>query len=173
MAFCSFPGFFDILRAAADAKDCMPMSSPSVILHCSSLGTLYRVALDKLGGRPNCGKCRSGLHYLFAPINAMAVTFDKEMSKWQELLFVELWSHTCGYCQMVEPVVRDIARWKAGKHKILKVSIQNDLPLPGALRPRQRPSSSSSGTAGSAPGSTAFRRKSSIWSLGWISTSDS
>lgn len=59
----------------------------------------------------------------------MAGTFDNEMSKWQELLLVEFRSHTRGYCQMVEPVVRDIARWKAGKLKILRVSIQNDLPL--------------------------------------------
>jgi thioredoxin-like negative regulator of GroEL len=30
---------------------------------------------------------------------------------------------------MVEPVVRDLARWKAGRLKVLMVNIQQDLPL--------------------------------------------
>jgi thioredoxin-like negative regulator of GroEL len=42
---------------------------------------------------------------------------------------VEFWSTTCGYCMMVEPVVRDLARWKAGRLKVVMVSIQNELDL--------------------------------------------
>jgi len=30
---------------------------------------------------------------------------------------------------MVEPVVNDIARWKAGMLKVLKVDVQSELPL--------------------------------------------
>jgi thioredoxin-like negative regulator of GroEL len=51
------------------------------------------------------------------------------MHDWQELLLVEFWSTTCGYCRMVEPVVRDLARWKAGRLKVLIVNIQEELSL--------------------------------------------
>ena len=105
------------------------MPSTSIILRCSSCSTLNRVPADKLASLPICGNCTNALHYPAAPINATAATFDKEMNDWRELLLVEFWSPTCGYCQMVEPVVRDLARWKAGRLKILMVNIQNELPL--------------------------------------------
>jgi len=105
------------------------MTSTSVILRCSSCGTLNRVPADKLASRPLCGKCRTGLIFPAAPISVSAAAFDKEMNDWQELLLVEFWSPTCGYCRMVEPVVRDLARWKAGRLKVLLVNIQQELPL--------------------------------------------
>jgi thioredoxin 2 len=105
------------------------MPSTSVILRCSSCSTLNRVPVDKLAYRPICGNCRTALNYPAVPINVTTATFDREMNDWQELLLLEFWSTTCGYCQMVEPVVRDLARWKAGRLKVLLVNIQQELPL--------------------------------------------
>ena len=105
------------------------MPGPSVILRCSSCGTLNRVPADKLASRPVCGSCRAALRYPDAPVIATAATFDREMRDWKELLLVEFWSATCGYCRMAEPVVRDLARWKAGRLKVLLVNIQEELPL--------------------------------------------
>jgi thioredoxin 2 len=103
--------------------------SSSVILRCTSCGTLNRVPIDRLGSRPVCGSCKTALRYPDAPINATSVTFDREVNEWRELLLVEFWSTTCGYCRMVEPVMRDIARWRAGRLKVLLVNIENELPL--------------------------------------------
>jgi thioredoxin 2 len=105
------------------------MPSSSVILRCPSCSTLNRIPVDKLASRPLCGNCRTALHSPSAPIHATAATFDREMNDWQELLLVEFWSETCGYCRMVEPVVHDLARWKTGRLKVLMVNIQHDLPL--------------------------------------------
>jgi thioredoxin 2 len=105
------------------------MPSATVILRCSSCGTLNRVPGEKLTSRPLCGKCKAVLHYPDAPVNVTAASFDREMNDWQELLLLEFWSPTCGYCRMVEPVVRDLARWKAGRLKVLMVNIQRELPL--------------------------------------------
>jgi len=105
------------------------MPGPSVILRCPSCGTLNRVPVDRLASSPICGNCRTALRYPDAPVSATAATFDREMHDWQELLLVEFWSTTCGYCRMVEPVVRDLARWKAGRLKVLMVNIQEELPL--------------------------------------------
>ncbi|NTW58669.1 MAG: thiol reductase thioredoxin [Nitrospirae bacterium] len=105
------------------------MPATSVLIRCSSCGTLNRIPVDKLASRPICGKCKTALHYPAEPINVTTATFDREMNDWRELLLVEFWSLTCGYCQMVEPVMRDLARWKAGRLKILMVNIQQELPL--------------------------------------------
>jgi thioredoxin 2 len=105
------------------------MSSGFVILRCAACGTWNRVPVEKLGNHPICGRCRTALYFPTAPVNATTATFDKELSEWQELLLVEFWSTTCGYCRIVEPVVRDLARWKAGRLKIVMVNIQNELPL--------------------------------------------
>ena len=105
------------------------MPGSSVILRCPSCGTLNRVPVDRLSSRPKCGNCRTSLRYPDAPVSAGAATFDREMHDWQELLLVEFWSTTCGYCRMVEPVVHDLARWKAGRLKVLMVNIQEELSL--------------------------------------------
>jgi thioredoxin 2 len=105
------------------------VSSASVILPCRSCGTLNRVPVDRLANRPLCGRCRAALAFPSAPVHATASTFDRESNDWQELLLVEFWSVTCGYCRMAEPVVRDLAAWRAGRVKVLLVDIQAELPL--------------------------------------------
>jgi thioredoxin-like negative regulator of GroEL len=85
--------------------------------------------VDKLASRPICGTCKTGLRFPSAPINATTASFDREVNDWPGTLLLEFWSITCGYCRMVEPVVNDIARWKAGMLKVLKVDVQSELPL--------------------------------------------
>jgi thioredoxin 2 len=105
------------------------MPSTTVILRCSSCGSLNRVPADKLASGPLCGSCRTALSYPSVPLDVTSATIDREINDWRELLLVEFWSPTCGYCQVAAPVVRDLARWKAGRLKVLLVNIQNELPL--------------------------------------------
>jgi thioredoxin 2 len=102
------------------------MPSSSVILRCPSCRTLNRVPVDRLSNRPVCGSCRSLLTFPSAPVNATAGSFDRETNDWPGPLLVEFWSTTCGYCRMVEPVVNDIASWRAGRLKVLKVNIESE-----------------------------------------------
>jgi thioredoxin 2 len=90
---------------------------------------LNRVPLEKLSSQPICGKCRTALSFPTAPINATVATFDRELNDWPEALLVEFWSTTCGYCRMVEPVVRDLAAWRAGRLKVLLVHIETETPV--------------------------------------------
>jgi len=48
------------------------------------------------------------------------------MSQWQELLLLEFWNPSCGHCRAVEPLVRDLARWKTGRLKVLLVNVLNE-----------------------------------------------
>lgn len=105
------------------------MPTSSVILPCPACRTGNRVPADRLANRPLCGACRAVVTFPSAPVNATAASFDREMNDWQELLLIEFWSPTCGYCLMADPVVNDIARWKAGRLKVLKVNIQSEFAL--------------------------------------------
>ncbi|GAB4487071.1 MAG: thioredoxin TrxC [Thermodesulfovibrionales bacterium] len=107
----------------------MTNSTGSVLLRCQSCRTLNRVPIDKLAQHPICGRCKTRLSFPSAPIQATTATFDAEAGSWQETLLVEFWSETCGYCRAVEPVLRDLAAWRAGKLKILTVDIQREFPL--------------------------------------------
>lgn len=105
------------------------MPRDAVLIRCSSCRTLNNVPLARLNERPLCGRCRNALSFPKTPFNASSATLDKEISDWPEYVLVEFWAKWCGYCRMVEPVVNDIAGWRAGKLKILKVDVdeQHDL----------------------------------------------
>ena len=103
------------------------MSASSVILRCPSCRTLNRVPLERLSAHPVCGSCKNALRFPTAPIDATTANFDREVNDWPETVLIEFWSTTCGYCRMVEPVVRDIASWRAGRLKVLKVDIGAEL----------------------------------------------
>ncbi len=102
------------------------MPASSVILRCLSCRTLNRVPLEKLSSHPVCGSCRNALRFPSSPINATVASFDREVNDWAGPLLVEFWSTTCGYCRMVDPVVNDIASWRAGRLKVLKVNIETE-----------------------------------------------
>ncbi len=70
-----------------------------------------------------CGNCKTPLEFPHAPVNATAATFDKEISDWPGLVLVEFWAKWCGYCRMVEPVVNDLANWRAGQMKVVRVDV--------------------------------------------------
>ncbi len=105
------------------------MSATSVILRCPSCRTLNRVPVERLSSHPVCGACKAALRFPSSPINATAATFDREANDWPGPLLVEFWGPNCGYCRMVDPVVNDIAAWRAGRLKILKVNIESEAML--------------------------------------------
>jgi thioredoxin 2 len=99
------------------------MANQSVLLRCRSCRTLNRVPSDKLSARPVCGQCKTLLDFPRAPLNATTASLDREISDWPEYLLVEFWAKWCGYCRMVEPVMNDLASWRAGRLKIVRVDI--------------------------------------------------
>jgi thioredoxin 2 len=99
------------------------MPNGTVILRCKTCRTLNRVPSDKLSAHPTCGQCKAPLDFPRAPITATAATFEHELFDWPEYALLEFWAKWCGYCRMAEPVVNDLAAWRAGRLKVVKVDI--------------------------------------------------
>lgn len=99
------------------------MSNNPVLLRCTSCRTLNRILEEKLRNHPLCGQCKTPLTYPDKPVPVTVAQFDAEVLDWPEFLLVEFWAKWCGYCRMVEPVVNDVASWRAGKLKVIKVDI--------------------------------------------------
>ncbi len=99
------------------------MTNGPVIIRCSACRTLNRVPAEKLTAHPVCGHCKALLDISRAPSTATAATLDRELADWPEFLLLEFWAKWCGYCRMVEPVVNDLASWRAGRLKVVRVDV--------------------------------------------------
>jgi thioredoxin 2 len=107
------------------------MTGRSILVRCSTCRTLNRVPPDKLSANPVCGQCKTPLEVPRFPVIATAGTFDREVFDWPEYVLVEFWAKWCGYCRMVEPVINDLASWRAGSLKVVRIDIDVE---PGLAR---------------------------------------
>jgi thioredoxin 2 len=99
------------------------MPNGPVIIRCKACRTLNRVPYEKLSGHPVCGHCKTPLDFPRTPVTATAATFEREIFDWPEYVLLEFWAKWCGYCRMVEPVINDLASWRAGRLKVVRVDI--------------------------------------------------
>ncbi len=115
------------------------MKNEAVLLRCTSCRTLNRVPTEKLKERPLCGQCKTPLTFPAKPVTATAATFDREVFDWPEAVLVEFWAKWCGYCRMVEPVVNDLAAWRAGTLKVVRVDVDEEQALAKQFNVRATP----------------------------------
>jgi thioredoxin 2 len=102
------------------------MSDNSAIIRCDSCRQLNRVPLEKVVGKPLCGNCKSVLDIPREPIWLKRGTFDRVVSTWPETLLIEFTAPASVFCKIVDPIVNNLAREKAGKLKVIKVDIEAD-----------------------------------------------
>lgn len=99
------------------------MPPDTVLIRCSSCSTLNRVPRSRITEQPRCGTCKNTLSVPHKPADGSAASFERDLASWPETLLVEFWAKWCGYCRMIEPVVNDIAGWRAGRLKVLKIDV--------------------------------------------------
>lgn len=115
------------------------MQIDAVLIRCASCSTLNRVPRSRVAEQPHCGICRNTLTVPHAPVHGATTTFDGELAAWPEALLVEFWAKWCGYCRMIEPVVNDLADWKAGRLKVLKIDVDAEPALARRFQTRATP----------------------------------
>jgi thioredoxin 2 len=102
------------------------MHSPAVLIKCGSCGTLNRLPADRLRESARCGQCKTPLTFPVQPVRTSLATFDRELAEWPETVLAEFRAKWCGYCRMLDPVVNDIAQWRAGKLKVLQIDVDEE-----------------------------------------------
>jgi thioredoxin 2 len=78
---------------------------------------------DKLSANPVCGQCKTPLAFPRFPVTGTASGFQHDVYDWPEYVLVEFWAKWCGYCRVIEPVVNDLANWRAGRLKVVRVDV--------------------------------------------------
>lgn len=61
------------------------------------------------------------------PLELTDTNFETEVLKSNEPVLVDFWAEWCGPCKMIAPIVEDLAEEYAGKVKIGKLDVDNNV----------------------------------------------
>lgn len=65
--------------------------------------------------------------------------FDQEVLKSAEPVLVDFWAEWCGPCRMLSPTVDKIATERAGRVKVVKMNVDENINTPGRYNVRGIP----------------------------------
>jgi thioredoxin 2 len=91
------------------------------IVTCPNCGKRNRVA-PQAEGVPRCANCHNLLPWV---VDAGAHDFDAELAASVPVL-IDLWAPWCGPCKIIEPVLHELARTRAGELKVVRVNVDDE-----------------------------------------------
>jgi thioredoxin 2 len=94
-----------------------------VITECPSCHQKNRVAYARLQEPTRCGRCKTELPRVDAPVDvATPADFDSLLSTSSLPVVVDFWAPWCGPCKMVAPEIQKVASRQAGRLLVVKVN---------------------------------------------------
>ena len=98
------------------------------LIHCPVCGATNRVPLEKIeqGLAPVCGRCKNPLSVSIQPIKVTDATFSADVERSPLPVLLDLWAAWCGPCQMISPVVEQLAKEMAGRVRVAKLNVDEN-----------------------------------------------
>lgn len=105
------------------------LDQQGLIENCPSCGQRNRVQFASIGNSTRCGKCKTELPRLDAPLEIDEEHAFASLTSGSNLpVLVDFWADWCGPCKMMVPEVKRVAASNAGRFVIAKVNTEG-LPL--------------------------------------------
>ena len=99
------------------------------LIRCPTCGATNRVPQEKLklGLQPVCGQCKSRLPTAdIKPVTVTDATFNTEIERAPLPVLLDMWAPWCGPCQMIAPVIEELAAEMAGRVRVAKLNIDEN-----------------------------------------------
>ncbi len=101
------------------------MDRDHVMIACNVCGVRNRVPKTRLGDHPKCGRCKGVLvmdnRYPDYAVGVNDQTFAREVLGFPGLVAVYVWSHSCGYCKQLNPIIDRLAYDYVGRIKFTRL----------------------------------------------------
>jgi thioredoxin 2 len=75
---------------------------------------------------PVCGRCKNPLPVSIHPITVTDATFSAEVERSPLPVLLDLWAPWCGPCQMISPIVEELAKEMAGRIRVAKLNVDDN-----------------------------------------------
>jgi thioredoxin 2 len=98
------------------------------LIGCPACGATNRVPPEKIeqGLAAVCGRCKNPLPISIQPITVTDATFAADVERSPLPVLLDLWAAWCGPCQMISPVVEQLAGEMAGRVRVGKLNVDEN-----------------------------------------------